>query len=118
MITIDKWLRVINYQITGGHDYQWRSFGPDAYGLESDSDDYSFGILFDKKDQTVYQVSVCDYRNDRAYRMSNPKFVDAYRAEAAKKQISSSEAWEGVDFVELETVTDFVEKAEAIISNN
>lgn len=116
MITIKEWLQLINYRITDGFEYKWKSFGNDAYGLCSDSDNYTVAVMFDTRDQTVYQVDVSDYQNNRAYRLTNPDFVDAYRAEANSRQINPTEAWEGVNYTELETVADFIKKADAIIN--
>lgn len=119
MITMQQWMELVDYKITEGGDYGWRCYGPNAYTLDSwngvhGKGGYSFGIVFSTKTQKVYEVSMCDYTNDRAYRMINPKNVEKHRAEAKRRGVKLNEAWDDVDFVDLETVHDFINKARAI----
>ena len=75
---------------------------------------YSFSIVFSTKSQKVYEVSMCDYTNDRAYRMINPKNVEKHRKEAEHKSVLANQAWDDVDYVDLEVADDFFQKALAI----
>jgi hypothetical protein len=72
--------------------------------------------VFSTKSQKVYEVEVCDYTNDRAYRLINPKYRDKNAAEAARRGESASQAWDDVDYVDLEVEEDFLEKMEAIVA--
>ena len=78
MITLKQYFEIINYRVSEGYQFQWRCYGPDAYGLESvdtsSTDGYSIGIIFDTYDQTVYQVEAHDYKNNRSYRLVYPEF--------------------------------------------
>ena len=120
MITLKQYFETINYRVSEGYQFQWQCYGPNAYGLESVdnrcTDGHSVGIIFDTQDQTVYQVEVHDYKNYRSYRLNNPVFNDARRQECTSRGLDPDEAYDGVKFVDLETVEDFLEKATAIIN--
>jgi hypothetical protein len=119
MITIKEWMELVDYKITEGSDYGWSCYGPNAYTLDSwngvhGTGGYSFSIVFSTKSQKVYEVSMCDYTNDRAYRMINPKNQEKHRKEAESRNVNLNEAWDGVDYVDLDVVDDFIQKALAI----
>ena len=119
MITMKEWMELVDYKITEGSDYGWQCYGPNSYDLSSwngvhGAGGYSFSIVFSTKSQKVYEVSVCDYTNDRAYRMINPKFQKKHSKEAEQKSQLANQAWDDVDYVDLELVEDFLEKAQAI----
>jgi hypothetical protein len=57
---------------------------------------------------------MCDYTNDRAYRMINPKNQEKHAKEALARDVNLNEAWDCVDYVELDVVDDFIQKALAI----
>ena len=119
MITLKEYLELIEYKINEGSDYGWLCYGSDTHMISAwngihGTGGFSFNCVFDTKDQTVYEVEVCDYTNDRAYRMINPDFKSAYDAEADDRGIGTNEAWDGVDYVDLESTDDFIQKALAI----
>lgn len=117
MITIRDFTEAVNYQITGGSKYQWSCFGHDARWLDSEHmETYSANIVFDSKDQTVYQADVCDYVNTRAYRWEHPDFKDAHQQEALDRDVKKDEAWDEVFYTVLETEEDFLQKCAAIAS--
>ena len=119
MITMKEWMELVDYKITEGSDYCWSCYGPNAYSLDSwngvhGKGGYSFSIVFSTKTQKVYEVSMCDYTNDRAYRMINPSKVEKHRKEATERGFNLNEAWDEVDYVDLEVDDDFIQKALAI----
>ena len=119
MITMKEWMELVDYKITEGGDYGWGCYGPNAYTLDSwngvhGTGGYSFSIVFSTKTQKVYEVSMCDYTNDRAYRMINPKNQEKHRKEALARDVNLNEAWDEVDYVDLDVVDDFIQKALAI----
>jgi len=119
MITIKEWMELTDYKITEGSDYGWSCYGPYSYTLDSWNrvhglGGYSFTITFSTKSQKVYEVQVHDYTNDRAYRMINPKFVEKHRKEAESRGVNLNEAWDSVDYVDLDVLDDFIQKALAI----
>ena len=119
MITMKEWMELVDYKITEGGDYGWSCYGPNAYTLDSwngvhGEGGYSFSIVFSTKSQKVYEVSMCDYTNNRAYRMINPKNVEKHRKEAESKSVLANQAWDDVDYIDLEVDDDFFQKALAI----
>lgn len=117
MITLKDFMETVQYRITEGSDYGWNCYGPNAYCLDSwngDFDGHTLSITFDTRTQEVYETYVCDYKNQRAYRLINPDFVQAHDAEVKDREIND-EAWDYVKFVDLDVKEDFLEKASAII---
>jgi hypothetical protein len=110
-------MELVDYRITEGSEYHWRCYGPNAYTLDSwnqDHDGYSIGIIFDLKTHIVYEVTACDYERDRAYRLINPDYLQAYRNESRERDVEEKQAWDDVNYVDLEEEDDFLRKAEAI----
>jgi hypothetical protein len=119
MITIKEWMELTDYKITEGSTYGWDCYGPYSYTLDSwngvhGKGGYSFSIVFSTKSQKVYEVSVCDYTNNRAYRMINPKFQKKHANEAEMRNVNLNEAWDEVDYIDLDVDDDFIQKALAI----
>jgi hypothetical protein len=116
MINLREFFELIDYRITEGSDYGWQCYGGHAHAIDCAADDYSLTVIFDRQDQTVYEVTVCDYRNDRAYRMIHPDYESAHTAEAQERGVDADQAWDEAKYVDLEADDDFVEKAQAIIA--
>ena len=119
MITMKEWMELVDYKITEGGEYGWQCYGPNSYSLDSwngvhGKGGYSFSIVFSTKTQKVYEVSMCDYTNDRAYRMINPKNVEKHRKESDTKSVLANQAWDDVNYIDLDVVDDFIQKALAI----
>ena len=119
MITMKEWMELVDYRITEGSDFGWQCYGPDAYQLDSwnglhDIGGFSFCIIFDTKNQTVYEVQAHDYTNQRAYRIVNQDFAKKMRKEAKRRNIDRNEAWDEVNYVDLEVDDDFIQKCLAI----
>jgi hypothetical protein len=117
VITLKEFMEICNYRITEGSDYQWECYGPNAYTLDSwngDQDGHSFSIYFDTKTQEVYEVQIHDYRNQRAYRMINPEFAKKHKKEAKRREVEYKQAWDNVDYVDLEVDDDWIQKALAV----
>lgn len=121
MITLKQFLETINYKITEGDSYGWQCYGPDAHTLSAwngvhGTGGWSANIIFDTKNQTVYEVDVCDYTNERAYRLINPEFTASITQEAQERGESANQAWDHVDFIDLEVEDDWLEKAQSIVA--
>jgi hypothetical protein len=119
MITMKEWMELVDYKITEGGAYGWQCYGPNAYTLDSwngvhGTGGYSFSIIFSTKSQKVYEVSMCDYTNNRAYRMINPKFQKKHAKEAKMRLVNLNEAWDDVDYTDLDVLDDFIQKALSI----
>jgi len=117
MINIKEWMELVDHRITEGSNYGWQCYGNNAYTLDSwngDHDGYSFSIVFDTKDQTVYEVQVHDFMHQRAYRMIHPDFQKKMKKEAKRRDVNKDEAWEDVNYIDLEVDDDFIQKCLAI----
>jgi hypothetical protein len=119
MITVKEFMEIVGYRITEGSDYGWRCYGPDAYRLDSwnqDHDGHTVSIVFDTNTQTVYEATAYDYSRERAYRLFNPEFKKSFDQEALERGASANEAWDDVNYVDLESDDDFIQKALAIVA--
>jgi hypothetical protein len=119
MIDMKEWMELVDYKITEGDTYGWSCFGSNSYQLSSwngvhGKGGYSFNIVFSTKSHKVYSVEVCDYTNDRAYRMINPDYVKKHEKEAKNRDVNMNEAWDDVEYVDLEVDDDFIQKALSI----
>jgi hypothetical protein len=103
MITLKEFMELIEYRITEGSDYYTNI--PGLYMLSSwngEQDGWSFDIAFDPRTQRVYLAEANDMRNNRAYRLRNPELT------------VDKTAWDDVDYVDLESDNDFIQKCLAI----
>jgi hypothetical protein len=119
VITLKEWMETINYRVTEGDNYCWDCYGPNAYSLSSwngNHDGYSLGIVFDNKTQEVYEVQAHDFAKQRAYRLINPAYFKKYKKESKRRDVNLNEAWDNVDYVDLDVDEDFLEKAQAIVA--
>jgi hypothetical protein len=117
MITLKEWMELVDYRITEGNEYGWQCYGNEAYCLDSwngEQDGYSFTVIFDKANQTVYEVQAHDYLHNRSYRMFNPDYKFGHDDEAVNRGFETNEAWDDVQYVDLEVDDDFIQKCLAI----
>jgi len=119
MISIEQWMKLTNFRITEGTGYGWKCYGHNAYTLDSwngDNDEgYGFHIIFDTVTQTVFEVQAHDYKNERAFRLIRPAYVTKNRDEAVSRGAEADEAWDNVNYVDLDSDEDFLAKGQAII---
>lgn len=116
MLSLKEWMEIVDYKITEGSTYGWQCYGYNAYCLDSwngEHEGHSFTIIFDTKTQEVFEVQAHDFRNSRAYRMINPNYVQTHTKETTNRGVPD-EAWEDVNYVDLEADDDFMKKALAI----
>jgi hypothetical protein len=118
MITLKEYLEAIDYRITGGSEYQWKCFGPDARYLDCDSEvinEFNIPCIFDSVDQTVYSIEAWDYNNNRCYRWIHPDYIKAYKKACKKHNVRFEEASDSMNYTDLEVPEDILEKARAIV---
>jgi hypothetical protein len=107
MITLKQFMETVDYRICEGS--AWNGFAPGAYSLDywnGDQDGHSLCVIFNTKDQTVFSVQACDYKRNRAYRYTHPDH---------RKDLDD-QAWDDVNWTDLEDETDWLEKAESIVA--
>jgi len=121
MITLKTYIEAINYQISGGSDYQWDCFGDTARYLDcSDTDDshatFSINCVFDTVNQTVYTIEAWDYIADKYYRWIHPDYIKAYKKSCKKADVEFKTASDEHNFVDLDVEEDIIEKVSAIVA--
>ena len=119
MITLKQWMEVAQYKISEGSEYGWECYGPNAHRLDAwdgDHNGVNTSIVFDTKDQTIYETTVYDYATSRAYRLINPAYLKKYKKESKHRKVKWDNAWDGVNYTDLEVDEDWLEKAQAIMS--
>jgi len=117
MITLKEWMEIVDYKITEGSDFGWLCYGKDVHMLDSwngEQDGHSFTVIFDTKTQVVYEVQAHDYVHNRAYRMINPDFQKKTKKEAKRRDVDKNNAWDDVNYTDLEVDDDFIQKCLAI----
>ena len=118
MITIKDFLEATEYKITGGSDFGWECYGPNARYLDCDMDDeYSINCVFDSVDQAIYEVQAWDYRNNRTYRWFADGCRDAYQEEANRRGIGMDNDAHDTKFTDLEVADDILEKIVGIVND-
>ena len=119
MITLKDFMELVDYKVTEGSEYCWDCFGSDAYSLSywnQDHNGHSICIIFDTRTHEVYAVEACDYKHERAYRLINPNYKTAHDNEAVGRDVDANQAWDDVNYVDLDVDDDFIQKALAIIA--
>jgi hypothetical protein len=120
MITVKEFMEICNYKITEGSDYCWQCYGPHAYRLDSwnqDQEGHTVSIVFDTRTHVVYEASAYDYKRNRAYRLINPDYKFAHDDEAAGRGVDINQAWDDVNYIDLDVDDDFIQKALAIVAD-
>jgi hypothetical protein len=123
MIDMKQFFEAVGYRITEGGDYGWECYGANSHqlsawnGVQGDGG-WSANIVFSTKSQKVYEVEVCDYTNNRAYRLINPKYKVKHGLEGVARGVRSNQAWDDVDYTDLEVEEDFLEKLKAIVNGD
>lgn len=116
MITLKEYFDVVDYRITEGSDFGWDCFGENVYTLSAWNgchDGWSACITFNTITQVVFMVEACDYGNSRAYRYFNPAYKEQYTAGGGV--VNHNQAWDDINFTDLELSEDWLEKARAIV---
>jgi hypothetical protein len=119
MITIKEFMEIVDYKITEGSEYCWQCYGPNAYRLDSwnqEQEGYTVSIVFDTRTHLIYEANAYDYKQNRAYRLINPDYKFAHDDEASNRDVDVNQAWDDVNYVDLETDDDFIQKAQSIVA--
>jgi len=106
-----QWMDAHDYRITEGWQYQWQCYGANAQGMDSQHGT----VIFDRATQTVYEMTVDDPASQRVYRWINPNVVQAHHDEARSRSVDLTTAYDQVRYTDLETVSDYMTKAAAIV---
>lgn len=110
MTTFQQMIEAAQFQITGGSEYMWRSFGPHARWLDFESADYDaeLGLVFDAQTQEVYQATL--YVPEGEFRWTNPEFLEQFQQESFERDIDPRVSFEDKFFNDCTVVEDFIQK--------
>lgn len=117
---LQKINEITNHRITEGSEYLWDCF-PDARTLDYESDYAYISVIYSTKNQQVYEATV-SVKEDawdedlRPYRYINNDFKEDYMKEHKKRKIKHKEAYDGIEYIDLEVEEDFLEKAENVFN--
>lgn len=110
------------HRISSGSEYTWHSYGPNARYLDFESEYAHASVVFDSVTQVIYQADI-DAKQDGddnlpgPYRWVNPLHRQGYVDECKERGVEPFEAWDNINYIELETSEDFLEKAHAVFNN-
>jgi len=110
----------LDHKIVSGSEYMWSCWEHARY-LDYESTYAHVSVIYNTMTQEIYQADVslktdAWTQDERPYRWTNPLYKDAYLAEAKQRNIDPDDAWDGVQWIELEVAEDFLEKAKAIFN--
>lgn len=112
---LKTFLEAINYKITEGSEYCWNIYGYHTHRLEQQTESgNSVSCVFDTTNQTIYEMEAWDNSNDRVYRWIHPDYVEAYKAECVDRSVVFENAYDNVDFTDIEVEEDILEKIRGI----
>lgn len=83
---LEEFLLAAGHEITGGTEYQWRCWGPNARFINCENRRADAYAIWDTETQDVYEIAV---QSDQFYyRWLNPDFIQAYKDEAKARKIA------------------------------
>lgn len=103
-ITIKGFVTAVKFNLGDGFEYLWDCYGENAYSIgwmKSDGT-ATASIIYDVKNQTVYQMEVWDDTNNRVFRWIHPKYKKAHRQEAGSRGVDDRIA---IDKIKFEDIT-------------
>lgn len=118
MITVKDYMECVDYRITEASEWLWNCFGPNAFTFDcwnGDHNGFNVGIVFDTKTTTVYKFEVHDYKKQNSYRWVHPEYNAAYIDEAKARNINNAQAYDDINFIDIELSDDIIEKATCIV---
>jgi hypothetical protein len=117
MITLKDFLETIDYKITEGSEYGWKCYGENTHRIERQSGDHmgnTVTCVFDTREHFVYEMEAWDNVNNRVYRWIHPDYIKAYKKACKKHDVRFENAFDDVNFTDLDVEADILEKARAI----
>ena len=95
------------FRISDGCEYQWQCYGDNARYMDfADKDGKEYAsVIFDTKDQTVYEFHLNVPGYDQAFGWWNPDFEKKYLKEAKKRDVTPYQAWDEVMYEKTDEAT-------------
>ena len=103
-MTLLEIIQACEARISGGSEYQWACYGPNARYLDfSDRDGTEcVSIVFDSKTQAVYSLEMNVPGYEQAFGWRNKMYEQAYLDECAKRKVKPNHAWDDTDYQQVE----------------
>lgn len=111
----------MDHRITEGSEYGWACWSNARY-LDYESDFAHVSAVYNTKTQEIYQADINIKPHSwgdtdvKPYRWLNPAYSDLYYAEAKRRGVNADQAWDDVNWVDLDVAEDWLEKATAIFN--
>lgn len=98
-VQVVQFLQAANWQFKDCMDHGWRCYGPNARILDINLpyNRASVSAVFDCETGRVLEMDACDYRvgkKEQAYRWVDPAFKSKLLAEARRRDVDESVAWD------------------------
>ena len=106
-MTLIEALTAFKGRISGGSEYQWQCFGPNARFIDfADADGLECGsVIHDTKTFEVYELTLHITGQDQVFRWIDPAHLDAYFNECQERGIDPSHAWDSVKYMSIDEAT-------------
>lgn len=103
MKTFHKYMKAIRYQIESGAPFCWDCYGQNAryYDALTKERTWNASMIADAVTETVFEITLTEDKNDRAWRWINPEYKKAYEAESKEKGFNWKQAWDDVEYKEV-----------------
>lgn len=106
----------MDHRIVDGSEFQW-SCWPDARYIDYESEHAHVSVVFNTRTQEIYSAEVSHKTGDqRPYRWQDPKHKQTYINEAVDKGVDHENAWDYINWIDLDLENDWLEKATAIFN--
>lgn len=117
---LETLLKAFDYRITDGDEFLWKCY-PNARSITLSSEHAEISAVHSYIDQTVYEVKVdvapgvntdlAALEDVLVYRWMNPEWKEAHDAESVERGFDPKNAFDDVNWVDLEVEDDFLSKA-------
>lgn len=108
MITLNKFLKTVDYRVLEGSPYSWNCFGPNSRIISCGNygeifEEWGASIVFNTKTLMVYQVEAHDFtqmNKVRSWRWVHPKCEQSLKDEYKMRGFPYKRATESNNFIE------------------
>ena len=115
---LNKVNEALNHKIVGSSEHQWNCWDYARF-LDYETEYAYASVVFNSRTQEVYEAEVNDKENQhKPYRWLNPKYKQSYIDEGKNRNVDVTQAWDNVQWVDLETEEDWLDKAKSIMEGN
>ena len=112
---LSKVNEALDHKISGGTEFGWQCWDNARY-LDYESEFAHASVVFNTETQEIYTAEVNDKENNyKPYRWMNPFYKAMYISEAKDRNVDPNQAWDSTNWYDLETASDWLEKASAIM---